>query len=65
MSLFPGKEILESSFFDGVVADYTPTLAEALLGIGGVAVSMALVAIGARMLKVLPDSLEDPEEASA
>ncbi|WP_428605530.1 NrfD/PsrC family molybdoenzyme membrane anchor subunit [Sedimenticola sp.] len=62
MNLFPGKEVLESSFFDGVVAAYTPTLAEALLGIAGVSVAMTLVAIGARMLRVLPESLEDPEE---
>jgi len=62
MNLFPGKEVLESSFFDGVVAGYSPSLAEALLGIAGVAVSMILVAIGARMLRVLPESLEDPAE---
>jgi molybdopterin-containing oxidoreductase family membrane subunit len=62
MNLFPGKEVLESSFFDGVVAGYSPSLAEALLGIAGVAVAMILVAIGARMLRVLPESLEDPAE---
>ncbi len=62
MSLFPGKEVLESSFFDGAVASYFPTTAEALLGIGGVAIAMTLVAVGSRMLKVLPDSLEDPQQ---
>ncbi len=62
MSLFPGKEVVESSFYDGVVAGYTPSVPEALLGIAGVAVAMTLVAIGARMLKVLPDSLQDPED---
>ena len=65
MNLFPGKEVIESSFFDGVIAAYTPTVAEALLGIAGVAVSMTLVAIGARMLRVLPESLEDSQEAEA
>jgi len=65
MNLFPGKEVIESTFFDGVVAAYTPTAAEALLGIAGVAVSMTLVAIGARMLRVLPESLEDPQEGEA
>ena len=60
MNIFPGKEVLASSFYDGAVAAYTPTVAEALLGIAGVAVAMTLVAIGARMLKVLPESLEDP-----
>ena len=65
MNLFPGKVVLESSFLDGVVASYSPTLAEALLGVAGVAVAMTLVAIGARMLKVLPDTLQDPEEQEA
>ncbi len=60
MNLFPGKEVLESAFFDGVVASYTPTLAEAALGIGGMAMSLALVAVGARVFKVFPESLEDP-----
>lgn len=62
MSLFPGKEVLESGFFDGVVASYTPTIAEAALGIGGMAMSLALVAVGARVFKVFPESLEDPTE---
>ena len=62
MNMFPGKEVIVSSFFDGVVADYVPSVPEALLGIGGVAVAMVLVAVGARMLKVLPESLEDPSE---
>ena len=65
MSLFPGKEVLASSFYDGVVASYTPTLAEGLLGVAGIAIAMTLVAVGARMLKVLPDSLEDPQEGAA
>jgi len=62
MNMFPGKEVLESSFFDGVVAAYSPTLAEGLLGFAGVVVAMTLVAVGARMLRVLPESLEDPAD---
>ncbi len=65
MNLFPGKDVLASSFFDGVVGSYTPSLPEAMLGIAGVAVAVALVAIGARMLKVFPESLEDPEDECA
>ncbi|MCB1751886.1 MAG: polysulfide reductase NrfD [Gammaproteobacteria bacterium] len=65
MNLFPGKEVLSSSFYDGVVAAYTPSLAEGMLGLAGVAIAMTLVAVGARMLKVLPESLEDPEEGIA
>jgi molybdopterin-containing oxidoreductase family membrane subunit len=63
MRLFPGKEVLESGFYDGVVASYTPTFAEGALGVGGVALALALVAIGARMFKVFPETLEDPNEA--
>ena len=65
MNLFPRKEVLSSSFYDGVVAAYTPSLAEGMLGLAGVAIAMTLVAVGARMLKVLPESLEDPEEGIA
>jgi len=63
MSLFPGKEVLESGFYDGVVASYVPTFYEGALGVGGVALALALVAIGARMFKVFPETLEDPNEA--
>ena len=65
MNLFPGKEVVSSSFFDGVVAAYTPSLAEGVLGLAGIAIAMTLVAVGARMLKVLPESLEDPEQGTA
>lgn len=63
MSLFPGKEVLESNFFDGVVASYTPTFPEAALGIAGIAVALAMVAVGARVFKVFPETLEDPAES--
>jgi Ni/Fe-hydrogenase subunit HybB-like protein len=60
MTLFPGKEVLESGFFDGVVATYTPTFPEAALGVAGIAVALTMVAIGARLFKVFPETLEDP-----
>ncbi|MGD8587290.1 MAG: polysulfide reductase NrfD [Chromatiales bacterium] len=63
MSLFPGKEVLESGFYDGVVNTYVPTFYEGALGVGGIAVALTLVAIGARMFKVFPETLEDPNEA--
>ncbi|MCP3867559.1 MAG: polysulfide reductase NrfD [Gammaproteobacteria bacterium] len=62
MNIFPGKEVIASSFLDGSIVQYTPTPAEGLLGIAGMAVAVTMVAIGARMLKVFPDSLEDPAE---
>jgi len=61
MSMFPGQEVLQSSFFDGRVAHYVPSIWEALLGVSGMAAALALVSIGARMLKVFPESLEDPQ----
>jgi Ni/Fe-hydrogenase subunit HybB-like protein len=63
MSVFPGKEVLQSGFFDGVVASYTPTFPEAALGVSGIAVALAMVAVGARVFKVFPESLEDPAES--
>ncbi len=65
MNIFPGKEVISSSFFDGVVNGYVPTIPEVLLGFGGIAVAMLLVAVGARMLQVLPESLEDPKDETA
>jgi len=61
MNLFPGKQVLESGFYDGSVAAYVPSIWEALLGFAGIAAALALVSIGARMLKVFPEHLEDPE----
>jgi len=60
MELFPGKEVT-SSFFDGVVASYSPSLPEVVLGIGGTAVALAAVVIGVRVLRFLPVSLADEQ----
>jgi len=72
LEMFPGKEV-SSSFFDGVVASYTPSLPEFVLGIGGIALALAATIVGTRVLRFLPvslaDSLVDPhhkgEEAAA
>jgi Ni/Fe-hydrogenase subunit HybB-like protein len=58
MELFPGKEVV-SSFADGVVGSYTPSLPEIVLGIGGVAIALAATFVGVRVLRFLPDSLSD------
>ncbi len=62
MPLVPGKEV-SSSFFDGVVAGYTPTLPEVALGIGGLALALALTAFALKILPFLPHSLADAEAA--
>ncbi len=58
MDMFPGLEV-SSSFHDGVVAPYTPTLVEFLLGIGGVGLALFLVVVAIRFLHFLPVSLAD------
>jgi molybdopterin-containing oxidoreductase family membrane subunit len=58
--LFPGKEV-SSSFFDGVVAGYTPSLPEVVLGIGGVGLALAATLVGTRVLRFLPASLADDQ----
>jgi molybdopterin-containing oxidoreductase family membrane subunit len=54
--LFPGM-IESSSYFDGEIHPYVPSLVEVLLGLGGVALSAAIVAIGLRALSLLPERL--------
>ena len=57
--MFPEKEV-SSSFFDGVVASYAPSLPEVALGVGGVALALALTAVALKVLPFLPHSLSDP-----
>lgn len=59
LDIFPGKEIIESSFFDGTVAAYSPSLPELGLGFGGIAFALVLVVLAMRILRFLPVSLED------
>ena len=56
--LFPGMDV-SSSFFDGVVHSYIPSLYEILLGLGGVAIALLVAVIGVAVLDFLPESLED------
>ena len=53
LEIFPGHDV-KSSFSDGIVDPYAPSLAEVLLGLGGVAMAAAITAIGARVLPILP-----------
>jgi molybdopterin-containing oxidoreductase family membrane subunit len=58
MELFPGKEVT-STFFDGIVASYSPSLPEIILGIGGIGLALAATVVGVRVLRFLPTSLAD------
>ncbi len=58
LELFPGMEI-SSSFFDGEVGQYCPSIWEMLLGIAGIAITLLIVTVGVAILDFLPDSLSD------
>jgi molybdopterin-containing oxidoreductase family membrane subunit len=61
LEMFPGKEVISSTFFDGVVNAYTPSLPEVILGVGGVALALAATLVGVRVLRFLPVSLADEQ----
>ena len=52
--LFPDKDV-SSTFYDGVVAQYFPSVPELLLGLGGVGLSALLIIVAVRVLPFLPD----------
>ena len=58
--MFPGMEE-SSSFFDGVIADYTPSLPEILLGVGGIGLSLAALVFMLAVLDFLPADLRDSQ----
>jgi molybdopterin-containing oxidoreductase family membrane subunit len=55
LSIFPGFQA-SSSFGDGQIASYRPSLYEFLLGFGGLAVAFMITFIGARVLNFMPKS---------
>ena len=57
LNIFPGY-IVESSFADGVVNAYTPSLWEFLLGIGGVTAAILIALLVIRVLPIMPEALE-------
>jgi molybdopterin-containing oxidoreductase family membrane subunit len=62
LEIFPGAEV-RSSFADGVVARYVPSLPEVLLGIGGLGAAFLVTTIGMRLFDMLP--LDKPATAKA
>ena len=56
LNLFPGMEV-SSSFGDGVVAHYVPTLPEILLGLSGVSIAMLVTGIAVKLLPFLPETI--------
>ena len=60
LNLFPGYRI-ESSFFDGVINPYSPSLWELLLGCGGLTIALLIALLVVRVLPILPQSLPEEE----
>jgi [DsrC]-trisulfide reductase subunit P len=58
LNIFPGYEV-SSSFFDGAINSYTPSLPESLLGLGGIALALAATGLGVKILRILPTNLSD------
>lgn len=57
LSIFPGKDV-SSSFFDGVVASYTPSIWELMLGVGGFSVALIIIAFTMKILPLYPTITE-------
>jgi Ni/Fe-hydrogenase subunit HybB-like protein len=58
LDLFPGYEA-RSSFYDGEIHRYSPSVPEALLGVSGIAIAAMLTLLGVKLLKLLPESAAD------
>jgi molybdopterin-containing oxidoreductase family membrane subunit len=53
LEIFPGY-LVSSSFADGAVTHYAPSLPELLLGVGGVGAAFLMTTVGVRVLDFLP-----------
>jgi molybdopterin-containing oxidoreductase family membrane subunit len=53
LSIFPGFEV-SSSFGDGQIAEYHPSIYEFLLGFGGLAIAFIITTVSVRVLNFMP-----------
>jgi Ni/Fe-hydrogenase subunit HybB-like protein len=53
LDIFPGMTA-SSSFYDGQVEHYAPSLPEFLLGLSGIAIAFTMTVVGVRVLRFLP-----------
>ena len=54
-----GGHAITCDAVDGVVASYRPSIWEITLGVGGIALALLIVQVAVRVLRFLPDTLED------
>jgi molybdopterin-containing oxidoreductase family membrane subunit len=65
LEIFPGMSA-SSSFFDGQVDQYVPSLPEILLGLSGIGIAFTMTVVGVRVLPFLPqDDLAKLQTAGA
>ncbi len=63
LEMFPGMEVT-STFFDGAIGTYVPSLPEILLSLGGLGIGFTLTVVGVRVLSFLPqDDLAKLQDA--
>ncbi len=53
LDIFPGYEVT-STFWDGQIGQYQPSLYEFLLGFGGLAIAFLITTIGVHALNFMP-----------
>lgn len=58
LDMFPGL-IEKSSFADGQIHSYAPSVPEFFLGLGGVAIALLATTFGVKVLRLLPATLDD------
>ena len=58
LDMFPGL-VEKSSFADGQVHSYAPSVPEFFLGLGGVAIALLATTFGVKVLRLLPATLDD------
>ena len=58
LDMFPGLNE-KSSFFDGEVHSYVPSMPELFLGLGGIAIALLVTTFAVKLLRLLPVSLDD------
>ena len=64
LAIFPGFEA-SSSFGDGQIVAYKPSLPEFLLGFGGIGVALLIATVGARIFNMLPHDVALPQDATS
>jgi len=63
LNIFPGYDV-SSSFFDGAVGNYSPSIWELMLGLGGFATSIMIMFLIMRVLPITPEILPDNAAAN-